>query len=87
MFDRWWNPAVEQQAVDRAYRIGQKSSVQVHYFCCKGTLEEKIEAIIESKRHVADAVVGSGENWISDLSDEDLRELFALSRDAVEDIR
>ena len=87
MFDRWWNPAVEQQAVDRAYRIGQKSSVQVHYFCCKGTLEEKIEAIIESKRHVADAVVGSGESWISDLSDEDLRELFALSRDAVEDIR
>ena len=86
MFDRWWNPAVEQQAVDRAYRIGQKSRVQVHYFCCKGTLEERIENLIESKRKIADSVVGSGESWISDMSDDDLRELFALGRDAVEEI-
>lgn len=87
MYDRWWNPAVEQQAVDRAYRIGQKSSVQVHYFCCRGTLEEKIEALIASKKYVADAVVRSGEGWITELADEDLRELFTLSRDAVEELR
>jgi len=86
MFDRWWNPAVEQQAVDRAYRIGQKNSVQVHYFCCRGTLEEKIETLIKSKKYVAEAVVGSGEGWLSELSDDELRRLFALSRDAVEDI-
>ena len=87
MFDRWWNPAVEQQAVDRAYRIGQKNSVQVHYFCCKGTLEEKIEALIESKKHVADSVVGTGEQWITELDDDELRDLFALNRDAVEDLK
>ncbi len=86
MFDRWWNPAVEQQAVDRAYRIGQKSSVLVHYFSCKGTLEEKIETLIESKKRVADAVVSSGESWLTELSDNELHELFALNRDAVEDI-
>ena len=87
MFDRWWNPAVEQQAVDRAYRIGQKNRVQVHYFCCRGTLEEKIEALIASKRAIADSVVGTGENWLTELSDEELRKLFTLSADAVEDIK
>lgn len=87
MFDRWWNPAVEQQAVDRAYRIGQDRSVQVHYFCCKGTLEEKIEGQIQSKKAVAEAVVGVGENWLADLSDDDLRELFALGSDVVEDVK
>lgn len=85
MFDRWWNPAVEQQAVDRAYRIGQDRSVQVHYFCCKGTLEEKIEALIQSKRAVAEAVVGVGENWLADLSDDELRDLFMLGSDVMED--
>lgn len=85
MFDRWWNPAVEQQAVDRAYRIGQDRSVQVHYFCCKGTLEEKIESLISSKKAIADAVVGVGENWLADLTDVELRELFALGADVVED--
>lgn len=87
MFDRWWNPAVEQQAVDRAYRIGQDKSVQVHYFCCKGTLEEKIEALISSKKAIADAVVGVGENWLADLTDAELKELFALGADIVEDTR
>lgn len=85
MFDRWWNPAVEQQAVDRAYRIGQDRSVQVHYFCCKGTLEEKIEALIQSKKAIADAVVGVGENWLADLTDDELRELFALGADVMEE--
>lgn len=87
MFDRWWNPAVEQQAIDRAYRIGQKSSVQVHYFCCRGTLEERIESLIESKRQVADAVVSTGESWLTELSKEDLHELFALDYESVEDIK
>ncbi len=86
MFDRWWNPAVEQQAVDRAYRIGQKERVLVHYFCCRGTLEEKIEHLIRSKKEIADAVVAAGENWLTEMSDVELRQLFRLSRDAVEDI-
>lgn len=86
MFDRWWNPAVEQQAVDRAYRIGQRDNVQVHYFCCRGTLEEKIEALIESKKELAEILVGSGESWISELADVELRELFALDREAVDGI-
>lgn len=86
MFDRWWNPAVEQQAVDRAYRIGQKERVQVHYFCCKGTLEEKIELIIKSKKDIADSVVSAGENWLTEMTDSELRQLFKLSRDAVEDM-
>lgn len=87
MFDRWWNPAVEQQAVDRAYRIGQDRSVQVHYFCCKGTLEEKIEELINSKKRVAEAVVGVGENWLTELSDDELRDLFSLSSDVAEEAR
>jgi superfamily II DNA or RNA helicase len=87
LFDRWWNPAVEQQAVDRAYRIGQTSNVQVHYFCCKGTLEEKIEALIQNKKHVAESIITSGENWLTELSDDDLSELFALGDDSVEDIK
>ncbi|MDD4159477.1 MAG: SNF2-related protein [Synergistaceae bacterium] len=86
MFDRWWNPAVEQQAVDRAYRIGQRERVQVHYFCCKGTLEEKIELIIKSKKDIADSVVSAGENWLTEMTDSELKQLFRLSRDAVEDI-
>ncbi len=86
MFDRWWNPAVEQQAVDRAYRIGQKESVQVHFFCCKGTLEEKIELLIKSKKDIADSVVSAGENWLTEMTDSELRQLFKLSRDAVEDM-
>lgn len=86
LFDRWWNPAVEQQAVDRAYRIGQVKNVQVHYFCCKGTLEEKIENLLQSKKQIANSVVTSGENWFSEMSNDDLRELFSLNRDAVEDI-
>ncbi|MCD7952857.1 MAG: DEAD/DEAH box helicase [Synergistaceae bacterium] len=86
MFDRWWNPAVEQQAVDRAYRIGQQNNVQVHYFCCRGTLEEKIESLIEAKRELANMLVGTGESWLSDLSDSDLHELFSLEREAVDNI-
>lgn len=82
-FDRWWNPAVENQATDRAFRIGQKRRVQVHKFLCAGTVEEKIDELIESKVEVARSVVGTGEGWLTELSNEALRDLFALRREAV----
>lgn len=77
-FDRWWNPAVEDQATDRTYRIGQSRNVQVHKLIAMGTLEEKIDAILESKRDLADRVVGTGEGWLTELDDEALRRLVAL---------
>ena len=82
-FDRWWNPAVENQATDRAFRIGQKRRVQVHKFLCAGTLEEKIDEMIERKKQVAEAVVGTGEGWLTQLSTADLKELMALRPGAV----
>jgi hypothetical protein len=82
-FDRWWNPAVENQATDRAFRIGQTRSVQVHKFICGGTFEEKIDAMIEGKLELATRVVGTGEGWLTELSNVELRELFALRADAV----
>jgi SNF2 family DNA or RNA helicase len=83
-YDRWWNPAVEDQATDRAFRIGQRRNVQVHKFVCLGTLEEKIDAMIESKKSLAASIVGSGENWLTELSTSDLRDLVTLRRDLVE---
>ena len=80
-FDRWWNPAVEDQATDRTYRIGQTRNVQVHKLIAMGTLEEKIDAILESKRDLADRVVGTGEGWLTELDDEALRRLVALDTD------
>jgi SNF2 family DNA or RNA helicase len=77
-YDRWWNPAVEDQATDRAYRIGQDRPVQVHRLIAEGTLEDRIAALLESKRSLADAVIGSGERWISELSDGELAELVSL---------
>ncbi|GAA1587186.1 DEAD/DEAH box helicase [Actinoplanes couchii] len=82
-FDRWWNPAVEDQATDRAFRIGQSRDVQVRKFICTGTLEEKIDAMIERKKALASAVVGTGEQWITDLSTDQLRELFSLDTSTV----
>ena len=82
-FDRWWNPAVENQATDRAFRIGQTKNVQVHKFLCAGTLEEKIDEMIERKQELAAAVVGTGEAWLTELSNNALKELFALRADAV----
>jgi len=82
-FDRWWNPAVENQATDRAFRIGQKRNVQVHKFVCVGTLEERIDQMIEQKKELAENIVGSGENWLTEMSTSELKELFVLSRDAV----
>jgi hypothetical protein len=82
-FDRWWNPAVEDQATDRAFRIGQTREVQVHKFVCVGTLEEKIDDMIERKKQVAQSVVGSGEGWLTELSNEELKDLFRLRKYAV----
>ena len=77
-YDRWWNPAVEDQATDRAYRIGQDRPVQVHRLIAEGTLEDRIAALLEKKRELADAVIGSGEGWIAELSDAELAELVSL---------
>jgi SNF2 family DNA or RNA helicase len=77
-FDRWWNPAVEDQATDRTYRIGQTRNVQVPKLIAIGTLEEKIDSILESKRDLADRVVGTGEGWLTELDDEALRRLVSL---------
>jgi SNF2 family DNA or RNA helicase len=79
-FDRWWNPAVENQATDRAFRIGQKRNVQVHKFVTTGTLEEMIDDMIESKKGLAQAVVGSGENWLTEMSTDELRRVVTLRR-------
>jgi SNF2 family DNA or RNA helicase len=82
-FDRWWNPAVEDQATDRAFRIGQRKDVQVRKFVCVGTLEERIDQMIEDKRNLAARIVGTGEGWLTELSTTELRQLVALSADAV----
>ncbi|HVW29702.1 MAG TPA: DEAD/DEAH box helicase [Polyangiaceae bacterium] len=82
-YDRWWNPAVEDQATDRAYRIGQTRAVQVHKLLCAGTVEEKIARMLEQKRELAAKVVGTGEQWITELDAAELRDLFSLSKDAV----
>jgi SNF2 family DNA or RNA helicase len=84
-FDRWWNPAVENQATDRAFRIGQRRNVQVHKFLCAGTLEEKIDDMIENKKDIAARVVGTGEGWLTELSTRELKELFALRGEAIGD--
>ncbi|MET0190579.1 MAG: DEAD/DEAH box helicase [Pseudonocardia sediminis] len=83
--DRWWNPAVENQATDRAFRIGQKRTVQVRKFCCPGTVEERIDALIESKKSLSEMVVSDGEDWLTGLSTGELREVFALGNEAVGD--
>jgi len=77
--DRWWNPAVENQATDRAFRIGQKKNVLVHKFVCQGTVEEKIEALIETKKSLSeDVLAGSGEISLTEMKDDDLLRLVAL---------
>ncbi|MDN7025438.1 DEAD/DEAH box helicase [Methanoculleus sp. FWC-SCC1] len=83
--DRWWNPAVENQATDRAFRIGQTRDVQVRLMIAAGTLEERIDTLIEEKKALADQVIGTGEDWVSSLSTDQLRDLLTLRRDAVED--
>ncbi|MGW4105496.1 SNF2-related protein [Streptomyces sp. NPDC004976] len=81
-FDRWWNPAVEEQATDRAYRIGQTQPVQVHRLVTEGTVEDRIAEMLEAKRALADAILGSGESALTELSDRDLSDLVSLRRPA-----
>ena len=80
-FDRWWNPAVENQATDRAFRIGQTRNVQVHKYVCAGTFEETLDDLIERKVALAESIVGTSEAWITEMSTDDLRQLFRLRRD------
>lgn len=84
-YDRWWNPAVEDQATDRAYRIGQHRNVVVHKLVSSGTVEEKIDEMITSKRALAESVVGVGENWITELSTDELRDVLTLRTDTIEE--
>jgi SNF2 family DNA or RNA helicase len=77
-YDRWWNPAVENQASDRAWRIGQTRAVLVHKLVCQGTIEERIDQLIESKRDLAERVVGTGEGWLTELSTDELRDMLVL---------
>ena len=79
-FDRWWNPAVENQATDRAFRIGQKKNVLVHKFLTKGTIEEKIDRMLEDKARLSHEVIAkTGESWITEMDNDELTELFTLS--------
>jgi non-specific serine/threonine protein kinase len=81
-FDRWWNPAVENQATDRAFRIGQTKNVMVHKFVTKGTIEEKIDSIIEDKIKLsADTLASGGEQWITEYNNEELMKIFTLGDD------
>jgi SNF2 family DNA or RNA helicase len=84
-FDRWWNPAVENQATDRAFRIGQTRNVQVYKYLCAGTFEEKIDDMIERKKALAESIVGTSEAWITEMTTAQLRDLFALRREAIGD--
>lgn len=83
-FDRWWNPAVESQATDRAFRIGQKRTVHVHKLISRGTLEERIDEMLEQKTELAERIVGAGETWLTELSSNQLRELLSLRQTVME---
>ncbi|MCF8255618.1 MAG: SWF/SNF helicase family protein, partial [Bacteroidia bacterium] len=77
-YDLWWNPAVENQATDRAFRIGQQKNVMIHRFITKNTFEERINELIQKKKALANMTVSTGENWIGNLSNKELKELFTL---------
>jgi len=85
-YDRWWNPAVESQATDRAHRVGQTRKVQVHKFVCIGTMEERIDRLLTEKLALADKIVGSGDEWLTNLSTDQLREYLSLSNEAVSEL-
>ncbi len=84
-FDRWWNPAVENQATDRAFRIGQTKNVHVYKFVTAGTVEERIDQLIEDKKALAEEIIGTGEDWITEMSTDQLRDLFVLRRESLAD--
>jgi SNF2 family DNA or RNA helicase len=77
-YDLWWNPAVEAQATDRAYRIGQQRNVMVHRLLTTGTFEERIDEMIQSKKELANLAVGSGESWITEMTTAQIKDLVAL---------
>ncbi|MBL4648301.1 MAG: hypothetical protein JKY03_01120, partial [Aureispira sp.] len=79
-YDLWWNPAVEAQATDRAYRIGQEKNVLVHRLLSEGTLEEKIDAMLKAKKELANLAVSTGEKWLGDLSNDELKNLVKLNK-------
>ena len=78
-YDLWWNPAVEAQATDRAFRIGQQKNVLVHRLISKGTFEEKINQMLQDKKQLANMAVSTGEKWIGDLSNDELKELVSYT--------
>ncbi len=84
-FDRWWNPAVENQATDRAFRIGQTRTVNVHKMITSGTLEERIDQMIEQKTDLARRIIGTGESWLTELDSERLRGVLSLRETSLED--
>ena len=84
-FDRWWNPAVENQATDRAFRIGQTRTVNVHKMITSGTLEERIDQMIEQKTDLARRIIGTGESWLTELDSERLRDVLSLRETSLED--
>ncbi len=84
-FDRWWNPAVENQATDRAHRIGQTRRVQVHKFVCIGTVEDRIDKLLQEKSALTEQIVGSGDDWLTNLSTTELRDYLTLSEEAIAD--
>ena len=77
-YDRWWNPAVEEQATDRTYRIGQERDVHVYKLISEGTLEKRIDDLIEKKKGLADQILGSGESWVTEMNDNDIYDLIRL---------
>ena len=83
-FDRWWNPAVENQATDRAFRIGQTRTVHVHKFVCLGTLEERIDEMIEQKMKLAHNIIGAGDSWLTEMSTGQLEDVLSLRQTAME---
>ena len=84
-FDRWWNPAVENQATDRAFRIGQTRTVNVHKMITSGTLEERIDQMIEQKTDLARRIIGTGESWLTELDSDRLRDVLSLRETSLED--
>ena len=82
-YDLWWNPAVEDQASDRAWRIGQRRDVVVYRFITAGTFEEKVNEMLKKKRELADLAVGVGESWIGDLTDDEIKSIFSLSSSGI----
>jgi SNF2 family DNA or RNA helicase len=85
-YDRWWNPAVENQATDRAFRIGQTKNVQVHKLIAIGTLEDRIDQLIDAKKELVNQVIGAGEGWLTQLNTDQLREIVKLSLEGENDL-